>query len=716
MSTSKAISVNIPQFGYAAKCCNYAFGGYVFGLKNTENPAAEDACTEGQTPDKDGCVGVNDPDNGKPIDIAGTGPMFVGFLADPISSVNANNTDLTCSGSDSWWQHVYTMPDVALNHPGRWTWDRTKQLATFVEANSTTIIEDNYFYLMKGFFISEKGESNGPNLEEASPSDALTLTARVYNYSLVDTNDASLKNPAKDIRVRFYGQLYCMSSSTAEASCKSGNTTCNTAGLCGDSFQIGSDQLIPSIAGFKAEGTEPNWATTSVDFTPANFEATKSGNAYMVFWVVVWMEDASGKLIPEMSGHGLTSIPAANLTQITQVPFETYSNNVGLYGVHQPFYICPTSGCAPQTTDLGGAQSNLSLKSITLSATPQLSLEQRTKISATLQATGGSGGPVNIAYYDGNPANHGTLIDVQHIQHMDAGAIYAHRTFFTPETCGAHTLYASASVDNSPEIQATAATNVTIDPVGSVQALINSTNTANIGSGELRDTLLSLLTTALQDFQQGQADAGNIALGAYMQQLAAASGNGSSSASLSQLTGQASVVLGCATSGFDLATLPPAATVSAGNAATYALAITPTGGFRGTVSFACMGAPLGIACSFSSPSVTLDGSTQTSVTVTVTTTPRAAAAGFAGPLPRGPASFRWLLMLLVTAFAIVRLRRARLRQTILGCVVALVVLSGMSGCGSNGNTPATGPGTYPFTLQATSGKTVRNTLLTLVVK
>ncbi len=38
MSTSKAISVNIPQFGYAAKCCNYAFGGYVFGLKNTREP------------------------------------------------------------------------------------------------------------------------------------------------------------------------------------------------------------------------------------------------------------------------------------------------------------------------------------------------------------------------------------------------------------------------------------------------------------------------------------------------------------------------------------------------------------------------------------------------------------------------------------------------------------------------------------------------------
>ena len=264
MSTSKAISVNIPQFGYAAKCCDYAFGGYVFGLKNTENPASEDACTEGQTPEKDGCTAVNNPDNGKPIDIAGTGPLFAGFLADPVSSVNTNNTDLNCSGSDIWWQTVYTRPDVGLNHPGRWNWNRSQRLATFVKANSTPIVEDNYFYLMKGFFISKKGETTGPNLAEASPSDSLTLTARVYNYSLKSTNDPTLAAPAKDIRVRFYGQLYCTSSSAAEAGCKNGSTTCNNPGLCGNSFQIGSDQIIPSIAGFKAgepslTGPPPAW-------------------------------------------------------------------------------------------------------------------------------------------------------------------------------------------------------------------------------------------------------------------------------------------------------------------------------------------------------------------------------------------------------------------------------------------------------------------------
>jgi hypothetical protein len=77
----KAISVHIPQFRYAAKCCDYAFGGYVFGLK-APGILPRNACTAGQTPEKDGCTDVNDPDTGKPIDIAGTGPMFAGFLAD----------------------------------------------------------------------------------------------------------------------------------------------------------------------------------------------------------------------------------------------------------------------------------------------------------------------------------------------------------------------------------------------------------------------------------------------------------------------------------------------------------------------------------------------------------------------------------------------------------------------------------------------------------
>lgn len=670
MSTSKAISVHIPQFGYAAKCCGYAFGGYVYGLKNKNNPASENACTAGQTPDKDGCTAVNDPDTGKPIDIAGTGPMFAGFLADPISTVNTPNTDLTCSGSDIWWQKVYTAPDIALNHPGRWNWDKAKRQVSFVTADSTPTIEDNYFYLMKGFFISKKGNTNGPNLAEASPSDSLTLSARVYNYSLANTTGS--------IHVRFYGQLYCTSSGSGENSCKSGNTTCEP-GLCGPSFLIGEDSKIQSISGFKANGNEPNWALAQVDFEPGKFI---TGNAYMVFWVVAWMQDGN-TLVTEMPGHGLASIPRSNLTQITQVPIQPYSNNVGMYGVHQHFYICPASGCESQQT-IGSVPTSSTglLKTITISVDPKILLEQRSKVSTTLRAAGGPIGPVNIAYYDGDPAKGGTLLDVQQIQHMDAGATYAHRSFFTPETCGTHTLYASAWTAYSPEVQTHSSTRVGIDSIDFARTLVDSTQAANITDRRFGRNLLDLLNTALQYFRQDQTSAGDTALSAYIQQLALANEQQISPDSAGQLTGQASVLLGCGATDFSLLSSPSSAILSTHSPASYAIAVTPIGNFTGKISLACIGAPKGVDCTFSSRSVTLDGSSQSHVTLTVTadgsgdcisTTETAQTDDFEG-------------------------RHCS------------------SGAGWHKRPRRLTPGTYFFILRANSATTVRDTPLTLVVR
>jgi hypothetical protein len=207
----------------------------------------------------------------------------------------------------------------------------------------------------------------------------LSLAARVYNYSLAST--------ISPIHVRFYGQLYCTSTNSSEASCKGGSTACKTTGLCGDSFQIGADQVIAGIAGFKANAAEPNWATATADFAPANFPAIKGGNAYMVFRVAVWMQDANGELVDEMPGHGLTALPASNLTQISQVKFEPYSNNIGMYGVHQQFYICPASGCVPQKGGLS-AEPVGSIKIVAVSVESSPQLERRSKLSATLQATG----------------------------------------------------------------------------------------------------------------------------------------------------------------------------------------------------------------------------------------------------------------------------------------------------------------------------------------
>lgn len=64
-----------------------------------------------------------------------------------------------------------------------------------------------------------------------------------------------------------------------------------------------------------------NWKLATTTFDTTNY-----GGKLLVFWVVVWGEDAEGKLIQEMEGHGLKG-NSAKLTfkQISGVPFEDYS-------------------------------------------------------------------------------------------------------------------------------------------------------------------------------------------------------------------------------------------------------------------------------------------------------------------------------------------------------------------------------------------------------
>lgn len=714
LSSSQGIAVTTPDFGYLSQCCNYGFGQYIFGLKSKKNPASENACTSGQI---SGCIPVSDPD-GKPIDVGGTGPLFTGYIANPL---NGNqNSNLNCSGNASWWTQIYTKPDVALNHPERWSWTRSNQSVMFNPADRTypqnpaaAVPIDQQFYTMKGFYIAKKSAGgfnslslpSGPNLAVANADDALSLTTRVYNYSLVDTT--------APVHVRFYGQLYCSANGSRAKSCINWKTgsVCNGGDLCGDSFQIGQDQIIQSIAGFESPDGNgaPNWRLASVDFLPTQFPAVQSGNVQMVFWVVAWMQDANGNPVAEMQDHGLTAVPASSLTQITQVATEEHSNNVGMYPVHQFFQILP-AGAPPQAV-FGRA----SLKSLSLSTSAQVSLGQRTKVVAALETTGGQMKSVNIAYYDGDPTKDGKLVDVQKIAYMDPDVSYYHRTFFLPSACGAQTLYARAWIANSPAVQASATTNVSLDSVNFVQALINSTKNTGVTDSTLRSTLLTSLDASLQAFQQGQTETAEAALGTYIQELMASSGSGVSTDGANRLIGQSNVILGCGPKGFSLSALPSSATVTAGGNTSYSIAATPTGGFNGTLSLACTGAPEGANCAISNQSITLDGVSQSRVTVNVTTSPQVHSAGMIGGLPSS-----WIgrlgcfLMLLMATLAITILQRARIRYPLLGCIL-LIMLSSISGCGSNSN-HGTPSGYYPLTVQATSGNATQTIRMSLHVQ
>jgi hypothetical protein len=158
------------------------------------------------------------------------------------------------------------------------------------------------------------------------------------------------------------------------------------------------------------------------------------------------MADAKGNLVPEMPGHGLTAHPATvKYPQITAVPAETYSNNVGLYGANSPIFVCfadARSACTSSGAGVGASPAGI-LKSVAMSINKRLLLDEPVdepvKVVANLRAEGGAIGPVNVAYYDGNPSKDGQLFDPRKVAHMDPGVTYAHRAFFSSaELRGSH--------------------------------------------------------------------------------------------------------------------------------------------------------------------------------------------------------------------------------------------------------------------------------------
>jgi hypothetical protein len=177
---------------------------------------------------------------------------------------------------------------------------------------------------------------------------------------------------------------------------------------------------------------------------------------------------------------------------------------------------------------------------------------------------------------------------------------------------------------------------------------------------------------------------------------------------------------------FTFTPFPTTASVTAGQTATYAIAVGPVNGLSGAIQLACQGAPSGSTCSVTPSMVTLEQGAPENVSVAVSTSSRAMGAPRGGaPLPGPGASLRlvlWASLLALLGLAAwmtagshlsrplpPSLARGRLRLGAFVLAALALMLMAWAACGgggvgnmgngvSNAGTPA---GTYTLNVTGT---------------
>src|SRR5438105_2208173 len=163
---------------------------------------------------------------------------------------------------------------------------------------------------------------------------------------------------------------------------------------------------------------------------------------------------------------------------------------------------------------------------------------------------------------------------------------------------------------------------------------------------------------------------------------------------------------------FSISTNPTTATITAGQAATYTVTLTPINAFSQTVALTCGGEPAASSCTIVPPALTLNGANPVTATVTVQTTARAAApAGFIGIAPSSGTSARfgwiaaWIAGLLVWATLShlgIATHPGRGLAAALGLVTFSLALYSCGSSSSSSSSPGTPGGPPPASLTLSS--------------
>jgi hypothetical protein len=171
------------------------------------------------------------------------------------------------------------------------------------------------------------------------------------------------------------------------------------------------------------------------------------------------------------------------------------------------------------------------------------------------------------------------------------------------------------------------------------------------------------------------------------------------------------------------------ATATAGQPATYNLQMSPAGGFSGTISLTCTGAPAQATCTPSPAILNLGGSSPTPFAVNIITTARSTAPPFVLHELRTPGwpslAIAWLVLLALLLGSTTLAKRSR--QISVSCVCTILFLSAVTwlvvACGGSGSSNTTMPppsggtpsGSYTLVVTGKSGGLSHSVNLTLKV-
>jgi uncharacterized repeat protein (TIGR03803 family) len=320
----------------------------------------------------------------------------------------------------------------------------------------------------------------------------------------------------------------------------------------------------------------------------------------------------------------------------------------------------------------------------------------------------------------------GTYTTIQSVTLTDATAgatIYYTTNGTTPTTSS--TKYTSAiSVSSTETIEAIAvATGYTNSSVASGTYTINLAAAATPVFSPAAGTYTSTQSVAITDATTGAVIyyttngttptasstqySGAISVSATETIEAVAVATGYSNSAVAS----AAYAIQVATPSYTLSASPSTLTIETGSTGSTVITLTPTGGFTGTVNFACGTLPSDVTCSFAPASLTVASAAAQTTTLTIGTTGTSTAS--LGRGPRGTYTPEIFVAMILLPLGLTRrmLRARKAGSPWLICLLLLATTSlgmvGMAGCGgkSSSSSNSTPPGTYSIPINVTSGGT-----------